>query len=223
MSQTAPDSLRPSPKPALPAGSSRSFWLRQLHRWHWISSGLCLAGMLLFAITGITLNHAGDIASAPVTRQQEFKLDAGALAELQRPVADGAKKPLPAAVRHAAEQRLGISLDGTIGEWSDFDVFVAMPRPGGDATLTIDRETGQAKLETVDNGWISYFNDLHKGRNAGPAWGWFIDIFAVACLVFSITGLLLLQLHARTRPSTWPIVGLGVLLPFLLALLFIHR
>ncbi|MBO9601109.1 MAG: PepSY-associated TM helix domain-containing protein [Novosphingobium sp.] len=214
---------RDSLKSSLAAGGKRSFWLRQLHRWHWISSGLCLAGMLLFAITGITLNHAGDIAAQPITREAHFTLDAPSLAELHRPVQDGAKQPLPAGVRHALERQFGIALDGSIGEWSDYDVFVAMPRPGGDATLTVDRETGEAKLETVDNGWISYLNDLHKGRNAGPAWGWFIDIFAAACLVFSITGLFLLQLHARTRPSTWPVVGLGVLLPFLLALLFVHR
>lgn len=32
-----------------------------LRQWHWVSSALCLAGMLLFAVTGITLNHATDI------------------------------------------------------------------------------------------------------------------------------------------------------------------
>ena len=32
----------------------------------------------------------------------------------------------------------------------------------------------------------------------------------------------LLQLHAGGRPSTWPLVGLGLVAPLLLALLFIH-
>ena len=41
----------------------RGFWLRTLHQWHWISSAICLIGMLLFAFTGITLNHAADIAA----------------------------------------------------------------------------------------------------------------------------------------------------------------
>ena len=210
-------------KQILAAGRNRGYWLRQLHRWHWISSGLSLAGLLIFAITGITLNHAGEIAGNPVVRQQQFVIEGSALKALQRPVPEGDKRPVPAAARHRVEQQFGISLQDAAGEWSEYEVFVAMPRPGGDATLTIDRETGEAKLETIDHGWISFFNDLHKGRNTGIAWAWFIDIFAVACLVFSITGLILLQLHARTRPSTWPIVGFGVLLPFLLILLFVHR
>ena len=67
-------------------------------------------------------------------------------------------------------------------------------RPGGDAFLTIDRAEGHVQYERTDRGWISYLNDLHKGRNTGAAWIWFIDIFAAACVVFSISGLCLLYL-----------------------------
>ena len=81
---------------------------------------------------------------------------------------------------------------------------------------------GAVEYEATRRGWVSYFNDLHKGRNAGPGWGWFIDVFAVACLVFCITGLFLLHLHARQRRMTWPLVGLGLLIPLLIALLLIH-
>jgi len=83
-------------------------------------------------------------------------------------------------------------------------------------------ESGELEYELTDRGWIAYFNDLHKGRHSGEAWSWFIDLFAVACVVFSLTGLLLLQRHAGNRPSTWPLVGLGLVIPLLLALLFIH-
>jgi len=37
-----------------------------------------------------------------------------------------------------------------------------------------------------------------------------------------VTGLTLLWLHSRSRPSTWPLVGLGVLIPVVIALIFIH-
>jgi hypothetical protein len=53
-------------------------------------------------------------------------------------------------------------------------------------------------------------------------WKWFIDIFVVACVVFSLTGLILLQLHARHRPSTWPLVAAGLIIPAILAIYFIH-
>ncbi|MGV2482461.1 UNVERIFIED_CONTAM: PepSY-associated TM helix domain-containing protein, partial [Salmonella enterica subsp. enterica serovar Weltevreden] len=36
------------------------------------------------------------------------------------------------------------------------------------------------------------------------------------------TGLLLLQLHARHRPSTWPLVATSVIVPLLLAVFLIH-
>ena len=36
-----------------------------MRQWHWISAAVCLIGMLLFAITGITLNHASQIESKP--------------------------------------------------------------------------------------------------------------------------------------------------------------
>ena len=54
------------------------------------------------------------------------------------------------------------------------------------------------------------------------AWSWFIDIFAASALLFSITGLFILKMHAANRPFTWPMVAMGLLVPMLLALLFIH-
>ncbi len=76
--------------------------------------------------------------------------------------------------------------------------------------------------ESTSRGWIAWLNDLHKGRNAGTVWKWFIDIFVVACVIFSLTGLILLQLHARHRPSTWPLVAAGLIIPAVLAIYFIH-
>ena len=129
---------------------------------------------------------------------------------------------LPSALRDWLEAELQLSLAGREAEWSDGELYIALPRPGGDAWLSLALDSGSLEYESTDRGWIAYLNDLHKGRNAGPAWGWFIDVFAIACVVFTVTGLFLLQMHARQRPSTWPWVGLGLVVPVLLALLFIH-
>ncbi len=209
------------------AAPRRSYWLKTLHQWHWISSALCLLGMLLFAFTGITLNHAADIEAKPDTQQRQAMLPEplkAPLATLAQKAADDPKgdHPLPADVRDWVHQTLSVDVTGQETEWSPTDVYVSLPRPGGDAWLRIDFVEGELEYENTSRGWIAYLNDLHKGRHTGLAWKWFIDIFSVACLIFSLTGLLILKFHASNRPSTWPIVGLGVVIPVILALLFIH-
>ena len=198
----------------------RGFWLRTLHQWHWISSALCLIGMLVFAATGLTLNHAARIEAKPQVVERTAQLPAALLRRLGGQ-ADG-DAPLPRPVSAWLERELDVRVGRRAAEWSTDEIYLALPGPGSDAWLSIDRGNGAVAYERTERGWISYFNDLHKGRNAGPAWGWFIDLFAVACLVFCVTGLFLLQLHARQRRMTWPLVGLGLLIPLLIALLLIH-
>ncbi len=214
-------SPRSASTPDLGRQQRRGFWLRTLHQWHWISSAVCLVGMLLFAVTGITLNHAAKIEGEPRVDNRVATLPA----PLLRALAGGPDEGSAPLQREVADW-LSNALDASIGrreaEWSESEVYLSMPGPGHDAWLSIDRGSGEVEYERTDRGAISYLNDLHKGRNTGPAWGWFIDIFALACVVFTITGLLLLQMHARQRPTTWPWVGLGLLVPVLLALLFIH-
>ena len=210
---------RPRPK-SRPWFRSRGWWLKQFHNWHWMSAALSMIGMLLFAATGITLNHAGSIGATPVTRDYKAQLSAPAKAALARTHAEDAA--LPAAVAIEIDDRIGLNPGDKPGEWSDDEVYVAMPRPGGDAWVSIDRASGAVTGETTDRGWVSWANDLHKGRNTGSAWSWFIDIFAGACVLFTLTGLLLLYMHAKPRPLTWPIVGLGLIAPLLIILLFVH-
>ena len=177
--------------------------------------------MLLFAVTGVTLNHAADIEARPrVTERQAVLPPALLPAPAEHP--PGGKAPLPPALRDWLAAELSLALGDRVGEWSADEIYVALPRPGGDAWLSIDLRTGAVLHEVTDRGWISYLNDLHKGRHTGPAWSWFIDIFAAACLVFCATGLILLKLHAGHRPATWPMVGLGFVVPTVLALLFVH-
>lgn len=198
----------------------RGYWLRTLHRWHWISSALCLVAMLLFTVTGITLNHAADIEAQPRVEHLTAQLPASALRALGGRSEGNA--PLPARVADRLNAALPVTIGSQPAEWSADEVYLPLPRPGGDAWLAIDRNSGAVEYEATSRGAIAYLNDLHKGRNTGAAWRWFIDLFAVACLVFCVTGLWLLQLHARERRSTWPVVGFGLVLPLLLALIFIH-
>ena len=199
--------------------ASSALW-RQIVRWHWISSAVCLVGMLLFALTGITLNHAADIEAHPVVTTWQGTLPAPLRASLA--AQDEGEAPLPRAVRDHLVQETGNDPGARVAEWKGGEIYLSLPRPGGDAWLSVDIDSGEWLLERTDRGVIAWLNDLHKGRNTGTAWSWFLDIFAVGCVVFCLTGLLLLYRYAGARRSTWPLVGLGVVVPALLLLLFVH-
>ena len=66
----APTSLRPAT-----SKSRKAFWLKQLHMWHWMSSAVSLIGLLLFAVTGFTLNHAADIEATPVVTEVAARVE----------------------------------------------------------------------------------------------------------------------------------------------------
>ncbi|WP_026166757.1 PepSY-associated TM helix domain-containing protein [Novosphingobium nitrogenifigens] len=200
---------------------SRGWWLKQIHTWHWISAAVALAGMLMFALTGLTLNHADLIPATPRVVDRGGKLQPSLLSLVQKsPSASDA--PLPAVVARAVAGEVGLDPAGRAAEWNEGEVYVAMPRAGGDAWVSIDRMSGEIKSETTDQGLIASLNDLHKGRNTGLVWRLFIDAFAAAVLLFSGTGLLLLQFHANHRKKTWPLVGAGVAIPLLLLIFFVH-
>lgn len=202
------------------AKKSSRLWLGSLREWHWISSAICLVGMLLFSVTGITLNHAAQIKAKPEIVTIAAEVPEDVLAAIKIPAEE--KAVLPALLIDWLAQTQDISVGNQLAEWSEDEMYLSLPRPGGDAWLSIDLATGELVYEITDRGWISYFNDLHKGRNTGVAWSWFIDVFAVFCIIFCITGLLLLKRYASGRPATWPMVALGLVLPWVLILLFIH-
>lgn len=221
MTETAAPAASPPRAPKTALNGARSFWLKQLHQWHWISAALSLIGLLLFAVTGITLNHAAQIPAEPVTVEQTGALPAPLLARLSDFPAE-TTDPVPEAIARWAAEAFNVQIAGRPTETTGEEIYVALAEPGGDGWLTIDRATGEALRERTTRGPIAWLNDLHKGRNTGPVWYWFIDVFAAACIVFAVTGFGLTWLHARQRPSTWPLLSLGLLIPAVIALLFIH-
>lgn len=196
---------------------------KQFYLWHWVSSAICLASMLLFTFTGLTLNHAVAIPGNIKTVELFHRLSVPQL-ELILPLPDEKDhlQPLPALLAHHLGSRFDESLRRKEAEWSADEIYLSLPRPGGDAWLSIDRESGEVVYGRTTRGTISFLNDLHKGRHTGKVWFWFIDVFSVAALVFSLTGVALLWVHARRRPSTWPLVIAGLLLPIVLIVFFIH-
>lgn len=195
--------------------------MNQFRQWHWISAAAGLVGLMLFAATGVTLNHAAAIPARETVQERTATLPAPLLARLADfPVET--TRPAPDAVARWAQDALGARIAGRPTETTPEEIYVALSVPGGDGWLTLDRETGRAVRETTTRGWVAYLNDLHKGRNTGPAWSLFIDLIAVACVVFAVSGLGLLWLHAPRRGLTWPLVALGMAVPVVIALFLIH-
>jgi hypothetical protein len=228
MSSTGPSSPAAAPvapalaAPALP-GPRRAVYLKRLHQWHWISSAICLMAMLLFSFTGFTLNHAAQIEAKPVVTRLKAKLPEPLRAQLETFAAGhaDAELPLPSELADWTNGAFPVDVRGKRAEWSEEDAYIALPRPGGDAWVRIAAD-GSAEYEATSRGAISWLNDMHKGRNTGAVWSWFIDIFSIACVLFCITGFLIMKYHAANRPSTWPVIGFGIVLPAVLALLFVH-
>ncbi|HWV15396.1 MAG TPA: PepSY-associated TM helix domain-containing protein [Cellvibrio sp.] len=196
--------------------------LMTIRKWHWMSSALCFICILLFSFTGITLNHAGDIEASPATTHLEGELPPELLSAVA--ASTGQKQAaLPEVVSDWFAKNHHLKLADAHPEINDGEIYLSLARPGGDAWLSIDGATGEFEYESTDRGWIAYFNDLHKGRNTGKAWVYFMDLFAIACIIFSLTGFLLLQRYADTRAQTWPLLIAGLVAPLLFMVFLIHK
>ena len=193
---------------------------RTMHSWHWISAAICLAALLLFSITGVTLNHASAISAQPEVTTGTAQVPPPLAESLagERAVADAP----PPALAEWLEDQFDMDLGGASAEWSEEELYLSAPGPGRDAWVSVDRLSGAAKYEATERGWVAYFNDLHKGRNTGLAWVIFIDVVAAACVFFAFTGLVLLWIQARQRSSTWPLVSGGIAIVVVLMIFFAH-
>lgn len=94
--------------------------------------------------------------------------------------------------------------------------------PGYNASVFVDVTSEFVEVETTNYGVIALLNDLHKGRNSGEVWKWFIDITALLMIFFVLTGVCLLLPKKRRLipPSNGRCLGLqshllSILSPYL--------
>lgn len=185
-----------------------------------MSAALCFVCLLLFSVTGIVLHHPKVFLAKPAVTITEGDVPQELLPLM---TASGEKKnlPVPQPVYDWFSAK-NIFLNSTRSEIKEGNFFIPFGRPGVSASVNINLSSGHYKYELSDRGWLGYLGDLHKGKNTGDAWVYFVDIFAIACIIFSITGFVLLQRYANTRAKTWPLLIAGFLLPVFFMLFLIH-
>lgn len=180
--------------------------------------------MIFFAATGITLNHAASFSAKPKVTKTQSKLPETLLTQIavEKGKPAQTKRAVPPDIRQWLDANLDASPGARLVEWQADEIYIDLPRPGGDGWLTIDRTTGEIHKEITTRGVVSWLNDLHKGRHTGNTWIVFMDFFSVVCVIFCLTGLALLFVHAKRRPMTWPVVAAGILLPIFILIFFLH-
>jgi len=168
---------------------------------------LCVGGMLIYAVSGVLLNHIHDFNSNYRIVQDRYQLDAATAANALTPagvreVLDAIGEPRPAdAVFQPGPDSLQIFVEGSVVE--------------------VDLENGTVVYERVAERMVlKVMNDLHLNR-AGKLWTWLADVYAAALGLLALTGLFVLAgKQGITGRGVW-LTGTGVLVPFLLALLFL--
>lgn len=202
-------------------GKVAQTWARRLHIY--ISMAL-LTIVLFFSITGITLN-----------RPELF--------EASEPTVSHSKLELPTSTFHFAGQSLQLDRTALIrflkqqtdvsGNASPIEVYTEIENnqwfvaeatfdfkgPGKNSTVFIDVLTKTIEVETTHYGTVALLNDLHKGRNTGEAWKWFIDITAALMILFVITGVCLLLPKKKTLAIATKWASLGTIVSLALYLI----
>ena len=189
-------------------------WARRLHIY--ISMALLLV-TLFFAITGITLNRPELFErSEPIIQQHTLTIP-----NEQLFANEGSFQPNRAALLSFLTQEtdlrgtpsaLDVYTEVEDGELLIGELSLDFKGPGYNATVFVDMTTGEAEVETTNYGIVALLNDLHKGRNSGDVWKWFIDITALLMIFFVLTGVCLLLPKKKTLNTSikWTVFGSAI-------------
>ena len=207
------DTPPPAPEPSAPTGRTRRKRPLRLRvhsalRWlHIYTSMVSLLVVLFFAATGVTLNHPDWLAGE---RTEEVT---GTLPATWK-TAKGIDWLVVAEHLRAAH-----GVHGTVADRreDDREGSLTFRAPGYSADAFIDVRDGSYKLTVSYQGAVGVLNDLHRGRDAGNAWAWLIDVSGVFLVFLSLTGLGLLFYLKKVRIKGLVVMTAGAGLVVVLA------
>ena len=194
-------------------------WRRRIamsSRWlHIYVSMISFAIVFFFAVTGLTLNHADKFSSELHSTQEKGKMDVAWVSLPDTSKID--KLKIVEYLRNKNNVKAAMS-DFRI---DDLQVSVSFKGPGYAADIFINRTNGEYEVTKTSAGFVGFINDLHKGRDTGKAWSVVIDIAAILMTLVSLTGICLMLFIKRKRVSGFIIVALGLLITWLVYMIWI--
>jgi len=180
--------------------------LRKLNRVTHRDVGYLIAGMtIIYAISGIALNHKHDWNSNYIIDQRTFTTD------IQF-------------TRDSTNEEKVYQLLEELGETKNFKTSYY---PSGDkftlflvgGSAIVNTTTGEGYVERISKRPLFYqFNFLHY--NPGKWWKWFSDIFCVSLILVTITGLFIIKGRNGITRRGAILVAIGIILPIIF--LFIY-
>lgn len=182
-------------------GATFRKWSRTIHR----DLSYFFAGMvIIYAISGIFMNHRDSINPNYTVTRQEFRIEED-LSEKSK-----------------VNDQLIISILEPLDEADNFTKFY-YPAPNqikvflkGGSSLVINTATGAAVYEGVKKRpLVSDFVKLHF--NPGKWWTWFADAFAVSLIIITITGVVMV----KGPKGLWGRGGIEMVLGILVPIIFL--
>jgi uncharacterized protein len=149
---------------------------------HLVASMLAAVAILFIATTGVLLNHSKTLKldeADPVIVQAAVPLEL-----LEKPDADALEAFL----------RQGRDIPGTRDVFEadeDCPIRLVFRAPGCVTDVSIQREDGQAEIQTTSFGTVGALSDLHRGKNAGDRWRDLLDVAALLLALSALTGIAL--------------------------------
>lgn len=176
---------------------SKQYWYRLLHR----DFGYFYVGLILcFSISGIALNHR-DIFNSQTYVVRNEPIQLGNKDSLSISPESYIKNSSPLFTKNKFR---GIRVNN-----NEARVYFE------NAFANIDLLTGKGEIEYIETiPILGHMSTLHKSMNKW--WVWFSDIFAIALILISITGILLSKGKFSFKKRGWILASSGLLFPIII-------
>lgn len=174
-------------------------WSRIIHR----DLSYLFAGMILiYAFSGILMNHRGDLNPHYSVERKEFNvtLDLTDKAKVDKERVLAVLEPIGEAANYTKHY---FPKDGQM------KVFLK-----GGSNLSVDMQTGEAVYEKLERRFL--LSDMVKLHyNPGRWWTMFSDVFAVSLVLITLTGMLILKGPKGLWGRGGILFIIGILIPVL--------